>query len=129
MVHTNKKPPPKPRQRKHKPDPWRKVFIETLRNTGNVRVSAAAANVTRKAAYKTRDVFPEFAAEWEEAVEEAIEHLEDVARQRAEESSDTLLIFLLKAHRPEKYREVLNIKVEDLRDLPDAKLEELAARR
>lgn len=46
-----------------------------------------------------------FAAQANDAIEAGMDELEDVARQRATDSSDTLLIFLLKARRPEKYRE------------------------
>jgi hypothetical protein len=48
---------------------------------------------------------PAFAAQAEDAIEAGTDELEDVARQRAKDASDTLLIFLLKARRSEKYRE------------------------
>jgi hypothetical protein len=44
------------------------------------------------------------------ATEDAVDVLEAVARQRAILGSDTLLIFLLKGHRPEKYRERYDLK-------------------
>lgn len=74
-------------------------------------------------AYEDRKNDELFAAAWEEALEIAIENLELEARRRAETGvieyqillgkkvavnrkySDTLLIFLLKAHRPQKYRD------------------------
>lgn len=46
-----------------------------------------------------------FAAEWDEAVDEGTDVLEDVAFRRAVDGSDRLLIFLLKARRPEKFRD------------------------
>ena len=39
------------------------------------------------------------------AIDAGTDQLEDIARQRAAEQSDTLMIFLLKGRRPEKYRE------------------------
>lgn len=91
-----------------KADEWRPIFLTTLRNTGNVRAACQACGITRQAAYKARDNAPEFAAAWDEALEDAIDALEAVAINRARTSSDTLLIFLLKAHRPGLYRETIN---------------------
>ena len=86
---------------------WCKRWLEVFRDTGNVRLACHAANVKRITAYHYRDADPEFAQEWTEAEEDACDRLEAIARQRAEKVSDTLLIFLLKAHRPEKYRETV----------------------
>lgn len=96
---------PEKRQRRPSADEWRPAFLAALRNSGNVRASCQAAKISREAAYSARANAPEFAAEWDSALEDAIDVLEATARQRAQASSDTLLIFLLKAHRPEKYRE------------------------
>lgn len=86
---------------------WRPVFIQTLRQTGNVRLACHQAGVSRKEAYRQRERVPVFAAEWDDALEDAIDVLEAEARKRGMAVSDTLLIFLLKAHRPEKYRETI----------------------
>ena len=72
-----------------------------------MRLACQAAGVPRQTAYDHRTSDAAFKAQWDAAVEEACDILEDVARQRAVEMSDTLLIFLLKAHRPEKYRETV----------------------
>ena len=82
--------------------------------------------------YHYRNTVPAFAKAWEEAMDVSCDLLEEEARRRAYEGlerkkfnrsgkpikdpatrrqyvereySDTLLIFLLKAHRPDKYRE------------------------
>lgn len=86
---------------------WCDAFIETLRITGNVRRSCEAAGVSRKVAYQRRNESPAFAKRWDDALEDACDELEEVARSRAKESSDTLLMFLLKAHRPGVYRETV----------------------
>ena len=99
-VDTIKKAPPKA-------DEWRPVFLRFLRDTANVRLACQQAGITRQAAYKSRAASTEFAAEWDSAIEDACDLLEGVAYARAQASSDTLLIFLLKAHRPEKYRETV----------------------
>jgi hypothetical protein len=94
-----------------KADEWRPVFLATLRNSANVRAACLAAGITRKAAYLSRDASAEFRRQWDEAIEEATDILEAAARKRAVESSDTLLIFLLKAHRPDKYGEKAKIEI------------------
>lgn len=111
---------------------WMPAFLTALSQTGNVTSSCEKAGITRTHAYDVRQVDPEFAAAWQNALEIATDALEQEARRRAHEGlkryrftksgqpildpetgqpyfeheySDTLLIFLLKAHRPEKYRE------------------------
>ena len=91
--------------KKRRAGEWTKVFLVTLANTGNVRASALAAGIARRHAYDYKDKHPDFAEQWKEALDQAIEVLEAVARQRALTTSDTLMIFLLKSHRPETYRE------------------------
>jgi hypothetical protein len=76
-----------------------------FRDTSNVRAASSACGISRMTAYRLRDRDPEFAREWQEAEDDACDLLEAVARERASNGSDTLLIFLLKAHRPAKYRE------------------------
>lgn len=86
---------------------WRPLFLAALSNSGNVLASCKAASISRVQAYDARDRSPEFAAQWETAMEEACDVLEAAARKRAMQTSDTLLIFLLKAHRPAKFRETI----------------------
>lgn len=101
----------------------RERFLAVLIETGNVSEAARAVNVSRNAVYllKERDVG--FAKLWDEAVETSIDALELEARRRAlhgyekpvwykgeqvgtmTEYSDRLIELLLKAHRPNKFRE------------------------
>ena len=103
------------------------MFLDTLRGTGNVQLSANNAGVARQVAYRARDSSATFRADWDEALEEARELLEAEARRRAaigvdepvfyqgqvvghiRKYSDNLLMFLLKAHWPEKFRENVSI--------------------
>lgn len=81
-------------------------FLARLRDTGNVRLSCNAAGVPRSTAYRWRDRWSTFADEWDEALEDACDILEAEAWKRAiEKNSDRLLMFLLKAHRPDKYKD------------------------
>lgn len=86
-------------------DRAREIFLTTLRETCNVSASCRAAMIGRSAAYDWRRDDEGFRAAWEEAEEEAIDKLEEVARNRAIDSSDRMMEILLKAHRPEKYVE------------------------
>ena len=102
---------------------WQKRFLDSLAKTGNVTVSVIAAGVSRQYAYLHRHESEKFAAEWEEAITQSIDLLEAEARRRAHEGvtkkiyyqgdeigevqeySDSLMMFLLRAHRPQKYRD------------------------
>lgn len=101
-------------------DEWRPVFLQMLRNSGNVRAAATAAGVTRQTVYVHKRRSKEFAEAWEEAMEDAVDALEAVAIDRARKQSDTLLIFLLKAHRPGKYRETIRTQHTGANDEPVA---------
>ena len=79
-------------------------FLNRLRNTGNVRLSCETAGVPRSTVYRWRDKWSTFADEWDEALDDACDMLEAEAWRRAiEENSDRLLMFLLKAHRRDKF--------------------------
>ena len=81
-------------------------FLATLAECCNVSEAARSAGVTRKTAYDWRNSDPDFAAAWEEAIEEAADKLEQVAWDRATvDKSDRMLEILLKAHRPQKFVE------------------------
>ncbi|MGH8323238.1 MAG: terminase [Steroidobacteraceae bacterium] len=108
---------------------WKPAFIESMAKTCNVTLASQAAGISRTYAYQARDADPQFAAAWDEAEQSAVDVLEAEARRRAavgvsepvfhkgvqiasvRKYSDVLLIFLLKAHRPEKYRERIQHEV------------------
>jgi hypothetical protein len=90
---------------------WAARFCEVFAATGNVRLAAGAAGVSRAAPYKRAKGSPHFAERWARAREDAIDTLEAEARRRALTGSDSLLMFLLRAHRPERYRETLRLDI------------------
>jgi hypothetical protein len=92
---------------------WQPAFLATLAQTANVRQACAAADVSRKTAYQHRERSATFRADWDIALEEACDRLEAIAWERAATVSDTLCIFLLKAHRPAKYRDTYRHEVTD----------------
>jgi len=93
---------------------WRKPFLTVLAKGANVSQAAKKAGISRQAAYRAYDTDLEFQAQWDSALEEACDVLEKEAWRRALKQSDTLLIFLLKAHRPQKYREVIQTQSRNL---------------
>jgi hypothetical protein len=86
---------------------WWPRFLAALGIGGNVSAACLAAGIDRRTAYRNRKQFKGFARSWAEAVDEACDILEGIAWERASASSDLLLIFLLKANRPAKYRETV----------------------
>lgn len=135
---TRKKKPTKRRA-------WKPAFLAAYALTGNVRAAAEAAQINRSTAYRGRDADAKFAQAWDEATEDAADRLEQEARRRAvlgtevpvyqggklvgtkREFSDTLLIFLLKGIRPEKYRERQHIEHEGRLILSHLSDDELSA--
>jgi hypothetical protein len=102
----------------------RQFLKELERNGGHVAKAAKAAGVSHTTMYVYRDEDPEFAAKWEVIQDLNVERLEAEVDRRAfegvernkyykgdvigveREFSDNLLMFRLKALRPEKYRDV-----------------------
>src|SRR5918994_2077116 len=98
----------------------REVFCAALGDGLSVTAACRAAAIGRMTAYEWRGADADFARAWDEAIEAGTDLLEDVALRRAfkgttkpvyqkgervgevQEYSDTLMIFLLKARRPEK---------------------------
>lgn len=97
---------------------WRQAFLDSLRVTGNVSAAARLVGKARASLYRIRRNDPDFAAAWQDALEEAVDWLELEALRCAVEGteenrfskgeivgtitrySDCLLMFLLKARRP-----------------------------
>lgn len=98
--------PTKPRRRTTRTDRARGEFLRVLAETCNVSEAARAAGIGRQRAYEWRAADASFAKEWEEAEQTAVDKLEKVAWDRASEGlSDRMLELLLKAHRPERFKE------------------------
>lgn len=99
-----------------------RAFCIILADTCNVGKSAESIGVTRKTVYDWKEKYPNFSEAWDAAKAIGVSVLEDEAVRRAGEEgvkepvyykgrvvgtvrkhSDTLLAFLLSAHKPEKY--------------------------
>ena len=127
----------------YNPSKKRATFLKALASGDSVTNACNAAGIGRRTAYDWRGDDEDFAAEWSDAVETGTDVLEDVAIRRAIDGSDTLLIFMLKARRPEKFKDrqshehsgpgggPIEARAMDLKDLPTDvlhDLKELAAR-
>lgn len=114
----------------------REKFLSALSDCGNVSSACLATALARRTAYNWRHSDKAFSAVWDAAQELGTDALEDEAARRAAEGtlkpvfyqgnecgrireySDTLLIFLLKARRPERFKERVSKGhlVDDLRN-------------
>lgn len=79
--------------------------LAALAEGASLTAAAAAEGVRREVLWAWRKEDPAFDAAVNAAIDAGTDKLEDIAKRRASETSDTLLIFLLKGRRPEKYRE------------------------
>ena len=123
-----KKPKPGTRRaRKKAPsrtDPeLRTALLEAMAETASVTKACQLSGVPRRTAYKWRDAEDGFAAAWDEALDRGADALEDEAVRRAfdgvdrpvfqggeevgtiREYSDSMLMFLLRGRRPERYKD------------------------
>ena len=101
----------------------KEAFLAAYAEVGNITQAAEIAGIDRNTHYFWMNTDPEYPARFRQAEEQACDRLEAEARRRAVQGvdepvfyqgeqcgvvrkySDTLLIFLLKGARPEKYRE------------------------
>ena len=81
------------------------AFFNAVRDGRSISAACLGASITRSSAYLWRESDPAFKAKWDECVEEGTDRLEDEAMRRAVDGSDTLLIFMLKARRPQKFKD------------------------
>ena len=109
-----------------KRDRQKKRFIAALTKEGTVYHAAQAAGISRQTAYRWRDEDPEFANLWDEAIDNAVDAVENVVYHRALGGDIIAAIFYLKAQRP-KFRDRLNINVEQVQSDIDELIERIRA--
>lgn len=109
----------------------RRLFLDTLQATGNLSAAARAAGIATTTAHAHRAADPVFAGEWDDALETFYNDFEGAAAARAMYGvrralwykglpvidpetgkqafevvySDSLVLPLMKAHRPERHRD------------------------
>src|SRR6185369_2082835 len=88
---------------------WENAFFAALESSGSVTEACKAAQISRVTVYEHKREDTKFAERWEQALDAGADTLEDEARRRAmaglSKGSDTLLMFLLKGLRPQRWRE------------------------
>jgi hypothetical protein len=89
---------------------WKRLFLDAFRESGIISQALMISGVSRGQLRSGLDKDPEFLEAFHDAKADAIDSLETEAVRRAKDGSDQLLMFLLKSHRPEVYRE--NHKIE-----------------
>lgn len=88
---------------------WQQRFIKSLRAVPNVKVACKAAGINRWTAYRHRKDNPQFAALWQDALDQSIDELEgrafEIALHGDQQSHATcqLITWLLRCHKPETY--------------------------
>jgi hypothetical protein len=109
----------------------KRAFLEMFSTTANIAISAKTAGVDRVSVRRWLENDTQFELEFNLAREDAIESMEEEARRRAVEGvvdekpiyykgvlvgehvvteySDSLLMFLLKAARPDKYKDRVDV--------------------
>lgn len=93
---------------------WQEGFLTSLRTLPNVLKACKRVGIGRTTAYEARGTDPEFAAAWDDALQDGIDRIEQVAMQACMDNDyhrDTMRIFMLKSHRREVYGDSSNINL------------------
>jgi hypothetical protein len=84
----------------------RRLMLEAVASGLSVTSAARRAGFSRRSVYDWKDADPTFAAELENAYEEATDRIADAAMQRALlPEHDALLIFMLKQRDPKRFNQ------------------------
>lgn len=119
-------------ERRLEVDAWRRTFLAVLSRTCNVQRAAHQAGVDRATVYAHRRADPAFRLAWRNAKRDAVRNLEATAWRRAtvgytettvergregkrvttkHRTDSRLMMFLLKAHAPEKYKDRSSVEL------------------
>jgi hypothetical protein len=116
------------KRRGPKPTDWTPTFLAKFEELFTVTAACEAAGIERSTAYRRRHSDEDFALAWADIEEKTTEMMEQEAIRRATDGinepifhkgeivatvrrpSDRLLIFMLGARNPEKYRERMDIR-------------------
>ncbi len=124
-------------------DAKRAKFVEIMRSGRSIRAACDAVGVARQTFHSWKDRHPEFDEAVRQAFEDGTDRLEDEAFRRAHDGnerpvyqggelvgtvtdySDTLMTFMLRGRRPERYRENNNTNV-NIVNMPEPSDRDLA---
>lgn len=85
--------------------PKKRAFLAAFAECGEVKQAATLADISRELHYDWKANDRDYALAFSLAEEMAGDELEDEARKRAKRGGDKLLMFLLQALKPEKYKQ------------------------
>jgi hypothetical protein len=106
------KRPPGTRLRANDSDAAKARALVAYRESGTVVHACIAAGIARRTWYQWLEADPAFASAAVEASEAVLDDLEKEAIKRAKDGSDTLIIFLLKCLRSNKFQDRRAITME-----------------
>lgn len=89
---------------------WREAFLKALAEEGTVSAACRNAGISRNHAYRTRQQDEGFALAWADVESTVTDKLERKAVELALDGEVKLLEFLLKARRPDVYRESVRVQ-------------------
>ena len=79
------------------------ICLKALAITGTVRKAIYYSGISKRGAYKAKETDLAFSQAWDDALDDAIDKLEEIAFNRARKGNDKLLQFILAGRRPEIY--------------------------
>lgn len=83
----------------------RSLFVRELMRSPVVGTAARRAGLTRRMVYAERERNDEFRQAWDQAIAGAIDDVEEVLVEKAHGGDLKAIEMVLKAHRPERYRD------------------------
>lgn len=90
----------------------KRAMLTALGEGLSIREACKVARVGRRTYYDWRRDDRQFAADADDALADGTDRLEEIARERAKAYSDVLLMFLMKARAPERYRDNYRVRHE-----------------
>ena len=86
-------------------DDWTNKFLAVLAQGSTVEIAARAAGRDRSSCYRRRQADKDFAERWDMAIESGTDMIEQRLIERAMNYSDNLILALMKARRPDVWKE------------------------
>ena len=101
----NRKEKPHRRYGRRRKTNTKQQFVAARQLGASVTNAAKHAGVSRGTLYRWRHQDPQFAQDWRQSPDKFVQDLELEALKRAIEGDRSLLVFLLKSHKPQTYNQ------------------------
>lgn len=85
--------------------PWQQRFVDCLRDAPIVAMACKAAGISRVTAYHWRNQDEAFRTEWDSALEDGWDGVEEKALSMAKDGSERMIELLLRGNKAKTYRE------------------------